>query len=870
MRFNSDSIVRCAVLAATAGVFICTGPIRDRLPLLKTSSGIPAFADEESVSPCSPRPGVEYYYRTRLFGNPNVDIGERMRYAARTLRAGGQGMLKSPWTTVWTAAGPGNIAGRIRALAFDPGDSSIVYAGSASGGIFKSTNGGLSWRPTMDDAPSLPIGALAVDPRNPRVVFAGTGEPIVPLSKAITIPAFTGTGVLKSTDGGDSWSVLPWSGRPGAVTGIQLNPVSSDTMLVATRENLYKTTNGGQDWQANALTGVVTDVRYNTGDPSIVYAAIGSDFGYPSNGVYRSRAGGNRYTWTKISSNFPDPDSCGRIILAVTPADIRLIFAFVARPIDARVVPGGVQYSVFDNDFLALMRSTDEGDTWERLPTTLPSDFTLGQAFYNFTCAVSPTDPRLLFAGGLDMYRSRDGGLNFTRVSFGGQTMHLDQHAIAFRPGSPAVYVGNDGGVSRTTNDGNDWEFLGTTLETIQFYSVASDPKNPERIFGGTQDNGTLRRVLQSKNWMIIRGDVDGGFVAVDSNFIFAMGTLSIYPNRSSNGGQTWSAMNAGFMDGNRPNWLQPLILHPVDLNRLFTATQFVYECRDAQKTAGNPTWSAISPDLTTSSTVYESVISTLAVAPSNGEWMYAGTGDGKIQRCENLNSATPVWTDASLGIPRRWVTRIAVRPDNHLVAYATVSGYGAGHVFKTTNGGGQWLNISGNLPDLPANAVIVSPSQPNAVFVATDFGVWYTTNDAVWQRLGTGLPNVVVYDLTIDALNRIVAATHGRGMWVADATVDAGPPESAASFLTVRHYPDPLAASKPHLTVALTNPVPQTIRIDLYDVNGKSLRRLFEGDLARGTREMRFDLSNLRPGMYFYRIVGGRESITKKFLLLR
>jgi photosystem II stability/assembly factor-like uncharacterized protein len=501
------------------------------------------------------KPSVEWFYRQRLYGSGEVNIDACRLHAwrlAQTERA------KQANTVDWVSLGPSNIAGRIRAIAFDPSAPATLYAGAASGGVLKSTDEGATWTAVTDAAPAMPIGALAVDPQHPSIIYAGTGEPLVPLSKAITIPAYAGVGVLKSTDAGATWTALPWPVRSSAVTRVLVHPVATDTLLVATRENLYRSGDGGQSWANPVLPGVITDIARSQRSPSVVFAAIGGDFGDAANGVYRSGSGGARFSWTRLATNFPAADSIGRIILATSPAAPGLLLALLARPIGRQGLPNGTAYSVLDKDFLALMRSTDDGDTWERLPMSLPADFALGQSWYNFAIAISPVNPDLLFVGGIEMYKSRDGGRTFSKITFGNMPLHQDQHVIVFQPGSTAVFVGNDGGVYRTPDEGGLWEFRGNGLETTQFYSVALDRRFPTGVFGGTQDNGTLRCTRPSRVWNTIRGDVDGSAMAVDSNVVYAMYTLSIFPNRSINGGGVWSTLNSGFHGGDRANWLQP------------------------------------------------------------------------------------------------------------------------------------------------------------------------------------------------------------------------------------------------------------------------------------------------------------------------
>lgn len=799
-------------------------------------------------------PGLMHYYASRLYGNPHVNIDRKLDAALEEIRRNENGRLKTTVVPEWQSIGPSNFAGRIRALVFDPSDSKTLYAGSASGGVFKSTDEGKSWKAVMDSGPSLPIGALAIHPQYPQTIFAGTGESTVPLPKAAGAPVFTGVGILKSTNGGATWEKLPWPFEASAISRIQLHPESSDTMLVSTRQNLWKTTDGGATW-TNVLSGVISDVVYHQGDASTVFAAIGDDYGSSKNGVYRSDAGGDRYSWIAVSENFPQADSTGRIILAATLADSDLLLAFIARKIQ-------------EDDFLALMKSIDGGKTWERQIGSLPSDFPLQQAFYNFCAAISPTDPNDVYAGGLDVWRSTNGGRQFWRLTFGNGEVHVDQHVIAFQPGTGDVFVGNDGGVYRYQPNERPipkWTALGATLETVQFYSLAIDNKRPGRVFGGTQDNGILRLESESeRKWLSIRGDSDGGALVLDSNWLYSMVTTLRYPFRSSNGGQAWMAMNNGLGPENRSNWLQPLALHPTDRTRLYTATQFVHLARDANNPSINPAWIVISPDLTTRSRPYESIITTMAIPKTNGDWMYVGTGDGKIHRTENLNDSSPQWTDISSGIPSRWISRLTVSPRDHRIAYAVVSGYGAGHIFQTTNGGMKWNDITGNLPDIPVNAIIISPLDGKTLFIATDAGVWFSRDDGVlWERYGMKLPLVVVYDLVLDSANEFIAATHGRGAWVADAVLGLRSPPVEPSF-KVEVFPHPVQDESLTFKISTASDV----SVELYSLVGD--RIVYSPMQGQTKDQVIVSISNLNPGVYYYRVSDGRQSRTGKIVTLK
>lgn len=800
-------------------------------------------------------PGLEFYYRQRAFGCTPDQLDRAQRHFLENAGSALQKTSAGLFTTAWSSLGPTNIAGRIRALVVDPKTPTTLYAGSAAGGVFKSTDGGLTWRAMMDALPALAIGALACDARDPHIVYAGTGEATIPLSRAIAAPVFQGAGVARSSDGGETWTLPPWPFQPSAISRIALHPTSFDTVFAASRNGLYRSVNEGKNW-SNVLTGVVTDVRYKDADPGIVYAAVGDDLGASANGVYRSNAGGRPFTWSKLGRNFPAGDSTGRILLGGSPADPEVLYALVARPITS-------------DDFLALMRSSDGGDTWERLPTDLPRDFPLGQAFYNFAIAVSPTDPSKVYVGGIEIYLSSNGGMNFVRLTFGNQSVHVDQHCFAFASGG-YVLVGNDGGVYQSADNGNTWGSLGQTLTTAQYYRLAAHGSPAGLLLGGTQDNGTIRFSSAPDRWQVIRGDVDGGDVQSDGSTIFTLGTLSIFPFRSTNGGQTWSPMTDGIITSDRKNWLQPL-LYRASPAILYTATQRVYESRDPADPSKSPTWVPLSPDLTTGTLPYESVISVLAGSASNRAVLYVGTGDGKIQRCDNILSGQPTWTDVSSGLPRRWVTDIAVHRIDDRHAWVSMSGYNEGHVFETTNAGDTWTDISTGLPDIPVNALVISTMNPRILFAGTDDGVWMHRDGGIWERFGTGLPRVVVQDLLIDGGNRLIAATHGRGVWSIDAVVGLQDGAKPPLKLGIQEmFPNPIrsgAARSIHLRVEAQNPDELTIAV--FDFRGRSIVPAKPIRVLTGRNVLSCELPALDPGLYFIHARIRNESTAMKLVVL-
>ncbi|MCB2203217.1 T9SS type A sorting domain-containing protein [bacterium] len=813
--------------------------------------------------------GLEYFRMTRQYGNEGVNIDRALYDAQLEVNTRfNKGLGKSSLASEWEPIGPANTAGRVRAIAFRPGDYNTVYAGGASGGVFRSTNGGMSgsWEPVMDFAEAIPCAAIAIDPVTPDIVYAGTGEPTMDLSKAYGAPSYGGVGVMKSTDAGDTWRLLDWPDNSSAIHHIVIDPTNTDILFAASRNGLYKSDDAGESW-SRSQSGIITDVELKPNNPSTVFIAIGVDGGASANGVYRSTTGGGRFSFSKMNNNWPASDSIGRIELAITPANPDLLLAFVLRSRDTQ---SG------DTDFLALMKSTDDGETWERTVSNLPTDYTQGQGFYNLCAAISPTDADLMLTGGYEVYQSKNGGGTWERVTRGNSPVHVDQHVLEFTPDAKYLYLGNDGGVYRSATGGSSWTPLGENLETIQFYTCTYDPNDPERFYGGAQDHGIFQTFdFGEKAWRLRRGG-DGGYVIVDpenSDIIYSRvaveGGVSA-PSRSINSGRTWEKLSNGLgsVEADRFNWLPPMILAPNDNSRLYTASQFVYTTRPAN--SGSPTWKTVGDNDLTKRQSQFSIISTMDICQDDADFMLIGCGDGRVQYSDNITALDPEWNDITDGLPNRWVSEVRLHPTNPDIMFAVMSGYATGHVWRSTDRGANWEDISGDLPDIPVNGIVLDPTKPESVyFIGTDIGLWYTQNGGEnWYRYGTGLPNVVVYDLVIDDNDRLIAGTHGRGMWITDITLDASEVNTPVDFAVTQNYPNPFTATD-GTTITFSLQQNSDISVRLYDATGRMLQTVAEGSYAPGSHRLRVATSQLRPGVYFYTITNGSEKLTRKMMVM-
>ncbi|MFH2001022.1 MAG: hypothetical protein ABIK28_15175, partial [Planctomycetota bacterium] len=666
----------------------------------------------------------------------------------------------------WEPRGPTNIGGRITDLAVHPTNENLVYAGAAEGGVLRSTNGGQRWTPLFDDQPALAIGALAIDPSDPDVIYAGTGE-VNPGGGSV---AYGGAGLFRSLDQGDTWSCIGLEDT-GAIGRIRIDPNDPDRIFVAamghlwesgTDRGVYRTIDGGDTWEQvfyiNDTTGCV-DLIMRPDDPDTVFAAMWQrlrqpeyySYGGPSCAVWRTTNGGD--SWTQVSGGLPAPGAqSGRIGLSLCAAQPNVMHAIYAD-----------KTGYFDG----LYRSVNGGTTWTRT-----SDGSLSYVFSSYgwwfgNVRTHPVNPDVIFVLGLYFYRSTNGGASYSDA---GGSMHVDHHAMEFGPGaSPVMYNGNDGGVYRSTNGGTSWAHL-PDLPISQIYRLALDANNPDALYCGLQDNGTVRTLNGGLNsWESIYGG-DGFQPLVhpsNSNYIWALyqyGALGF----SSNGGYSFGDATTGLSGSDRYNWNCPLIQDPTNANRRYFGTNRVY------RSASNTSWSVISPDLTGgphqgNSGQVMGTLTTLAVSLLDERVIWAGSDDGHVHVTDNAGAS---WTDVSATLPDRWITSVRAAPHDSETAYVTISGFRWAeplpHVYKTENLGISWTAISGNLPDAPVNDLLADPSLLGRLYVATDVGVFESLDDGTtWQAFGAGLPNIVVTSLGLkETEQELVAGTYGRSFF--------------------------------------------------------------------------------------------------------
>ena len=673
----------------------------------------------------------------------------------------------------WQLRGPTNVGGRVLDVVVDPKRKDGVYVATASGGVWHSTDAGKRYRSVWPDDLTQAVGALAISKKG--VLWAGTGE-AGPGGGSIT---YGGSGVYRSADGGKTWKNVGLKGSD-RIGRIVVDPRNEDVVWVAANgplytrggeRGLYKTTDGGRSWKLvlkglNDTTGAA-DVQLDPQKPDTVYATTWDRirepdrrlYTGPGSGAFKSTDGGR--TWTRIGGlSLASNRLLGRLGITVAPSDPNRVYILAST--EAGLTAG-------------LYRSDDAGATFTPgvdLPLVTGG---FVYAWWFGRVYVDPKDPDHVFATGVNMSESTDGGLTFGSSP----GLHADQHGMAWDLRVPGrVYVGNDGG-SYTSNDNGASFVHGEYMPWNQPFSVSVSQQDPRRLLVGLQDNGGNRNYVDPEEEAPAAdqyNDITGGdgtemaFDPNDDSIVYGCSQYGVCA-RSTDGGDDMQSFENEIV-GVRKNWLSPIEFDPLDPNLVFTASEIVHMSTDQGET-----WTPISGDLTggpgrETNPLFRNygTVTTISAAMTEFQTVYAGTDDGRVQYTHD-GGAT--WTRAT-GLPTDWVTSVAVdRRDPAKVAYASFSGFRSGKekalVFRTADGGRTWKDISGDLPQAPVNDVLPLGSD---LVVATDVGVFVTREvgkglGRSWLKVGSGLPNAPITELAWQAkTTTLLAANFGRGAY--------------------------------------------------------------------------------------------------------
>ncbi|MBN2484392.1 MAG: T9SS type A sorting domain-containing protein [Bacteroidales bacterium] len=664
------------------------------------------------------------------------------------------GPHKTPYH-IGTTALSGN--GRLNCVAFHPADSNIIYAGAPSGGFWVTYNQGQSWATTTDMLDAIGISDIAVSHANPSVIFIATGDGDASDTYAI--------GILKSVDGGQTWQPTSLSLQVTEnvfFRRIIMSPLNANIMLATASNGIYRTTDGWQTYSL-VMAGNFRDIEFKPGDPNYVYATTFSRSGAAR--IFRSTNGGVSFLETVAGLNFNN--RVERIELAVTRANAAVVYALAS--------------DVSNSGLYAVYRSKNSGESWSLmfnnqsenlLGATADGSDVGGQGWYDLALAVSPVNADLVFAGGVNIWKSVNGGVSWTisSVWYHSQRIkyvHADQHMMAFSPHSKTLFTANDGGLYLTYDDGKNWKDISSNLQILQVYRLGTSKLNNNRIVCGNQDNGTF--LFNNNEWVeILGGDgMECHFDAGNDNIIYAsVYNGSIY--KSTDGGLTFTSIKPS--PELKGAWITPLVADRQNPSVIYAAYKDVYRSLNA-----GTSWEKLSTNLCPAE------ITSLVVAPSDNMHIYAASGFN-IYKTGNGGSN---WNEISQGLPGLYITSVIVSPNDPNKIWVSMSGYNQGQkVYYSANGGSNWLNYSAGLPNLPVNNLVIRYNSDSEIYAATDNGVFYR-NACLdqWVGFSNGLPKVIVNELEITGQGNLLrAATYGRGIWEA---VLPPPLESKAAFKT-------------------------------------------------------------------------------------
>lgn len=687
------------------------------------------------------------------------------------------------------------VSGRVTGIVVDPGTPSTIYLGTARGGVWKSEDAGVTWAPKSDNEVSLAIGALALAHSSPNVLYAGTGEGNIYYYRVENEihslnESYEGSGLLKSMDGGDTWTVLGTAEFVGGCFyALAVHPTDPSTVFAATNRGIYRSRDGGITWMqltkglptiSPAVFGAACDVAVDPSTPETVYVA------FWEKGVFRATDGGSANP--SFSPVGGLPASAGRISLAIAPSSPQTVYAMVASTSDSSV----------------HLYSTTGG------PSPAFSAISLGGAPseilrpYTGKILVDVATPDVVYITGLSLYKAvRDPVSGNWTLSDVGQGIHADHHALAAHPTNHNhIYDGSDGGLFQTFDGGATWDdSINSGLTLTQFEFADQHPTSDAVVFGGTQDNGTE----QFRNSPVFHhaDDGDGGAVVVDQsnphNVVHCY--FEVSPVRSTEGG-SWGTFTqpayVGLTGGSV--FYPPMVADRTNSEHLAFGTDRL--CLDANGGIGG--W----PVMVALPGIAPGRVS--AIAYVNSDLIYAGTTSGKVYRAVR---ASGTWAATQIGgpplsggasLPARWIWDLATPPGEDNTVVVVMSGFGTPHVhrgvFDAAAGSATWTDISGTapnrLPDVPVNSLQIDPDAPATMYVGTDIGVFRTADaGANWESFNNGLPNTAVYDLRLrKAPHLLRAATHGRGLW--ERLLDAAPTPKAELF--VRDHPMDTARGAP------------------------------------------------------------------------
>mgnify|MGYP001592195347 CR=1 FL=1 len=837
---------------------------------------------------------LEFWMRSRAYPNndiPDIGYADALDFSRLHLRKNSPQKFS---TDVWKSIGPKNFGGRTISIALNPINPSTIYAGSASGGLWRTYTKGegiTAWNyvPVKNSAgnyyPVLGVGAIAIDPTDTNTILIGTGE-VYGYQKALggfgwrTTRGSYGIGILKTTNGGTSWThPLNWSrNQRRGVQDVAFHPFNSNIVYAATTEGTYKSTNKGSSWSIIHDVVMATDIAINPLYPETLFVSCGN-LGSPNSGVYRSYDGGETFSRLNGLPNFS-----GKTLLSFYNTSPNVVYADVADSVSGK----------------GLFRSINNGDSWVQVNS---QNYASYQGWFSHLVVVNQADTSKILCAGVDVFKSQNGGRTLTKKSdwsawyFGvvptgepegpSDYSHADHHAFAIHPQFPnTVYFGNDGGVFVTMDFGETFAGRNGGYHSQQFYNGSANSYT-DSLFasGGMQDNATAFYIGREDGaWNRVVGG-DGCWTAIDAkNDSIVYGSaqyLAIYRSYEHSFGE-WSYVYGGI--GSFANFVAPYIVPPMwsDDSTGYSKVIIAGEDVISKSTDEGANWTPFPAD-----SLDGNAVLSLAVSTYKADTIFAGTlptirraGLFKTENGGTLWKKITRWIAQDsprvyAELPNRYPMDIALDENNPQRAFVVFGGYDTSHVYRTTNSGTSWIDCdSGALPNVPTNAVVIDPNFPDNIYIGNDIGVYLSTDGGnSWNEFLDGMPPAIVMDVSVSRSNRTLRAfTHGLGAWerkMPDGVVGVADEQTMPiAFSLQQNYPNPF---NPQTTIGFSLLAIGNVTLKIFDVLGREVATLIDNEtIHAGNYEKKWNAENLPSGIYFSSLTVNNFTQTKKMLLLK
>ena len=795
--------------------------------------------------------------------------------------------------TAWTPTGPYNLPGnltgymqngigRINCIAFHPTIASTYYVGVAQGGVWKTTNNGVSWTPLTDNLPIDRISDIAIDPTNPDNIYISVCD-FEYIDVALNLDArkrntHYGLGVYKTTDGGINWTATGLSfqltdGDASLIRKIIVNSTDGNQLVACGVSGMFTSMDAGATWN-KSMDSLFWDLAQDPVNPNTLYASTGwlATSNQGSAGIYKSIDFG--VTWTMLSTGIPSTGVVQRLKIAIAPSDNNCIYAAAVDAFDGsygiyKSIDAGVSWNLIDPGLNMLEGNNGTGQG--------------GQGTYDLGFTVNRSNKDIVYIGGVNIWESTDGATTFNPVShwtlYYGPTLHGDIHFIESNPLTSEIFVCNDGGIYKTnqvtsqtwtdatggTSWPTTWDNISDGMNISSFYRICSSKNTTGRLSAGAQDNATF--YFDGTSWNTIFGGdgMDNYLDPLDDNNVVGSSQYGSFSFSQDNGVSTINS-NPN-VNSEAGEWTSPIVADYNNPGTIYIGFKNISASYD-----NGGSWSALSPFPSNGNN--ENEMSSIAVSNSNSNVIYATrriryelNSPSTIYTTTNGGSS---WTNITAGLPDSlYFTSSEVSQTSPNIAYVTLAGFEANQkVYKTSDGGNSWQNISYNLPNIPVNCVKTTPST-NQLIITTDLGIYQlNTITNTWINISAGLPNVIITDIEFNpSLDKIYISTFGRGIWentLSNLSIYSTDnlKETDLNYASFELYP---TINNGNFTIHLTdeNEINNSVELEIIDINGQLVYK------ACLTGKMDYIQSiNLKSGMYFAKIKGEKVKAVKRFIV--